>query len=177
MDIETDTNAQDIRETERRGPGRPRKEDSLRGAIRSKPIRERKRKGGQLNNPFDIPAHMIPDGTSYEWKRHTVFGKGDPSYDILMREQGWEPVDGSRHPELVVEGHKGAIIRDGMILMERPASLTEEARAEERAMAALVVNSKKEQLGQTPRGTLPRDAHPATRPSVRTSYESMPIDD
>jgi len=161
-------------EIERRGPGRPRKEDVARVAARSGPVRERKRKGGQLNDPFRVDN--IPSGMSYEWKRATVYGKGDPSYDILMREQGWEPVDASRHPELVADGHQGAIVRDGLILMERPIELTHEAQMEDRASAREAVSIKKQQLGEAPAGTLTRD-HQGVRPSVRTSYESLPIDE
>jgi hypothetical protein len=159
----------------KRPVGRPRKEDvALRAAARSGPVRERKRKGGQLNDPFRVDN--IPPGISYEWKRATVYGKSDPSYDILMREQGWEPVDSSRHPELVADGHTGAIVRDGLILMERPIELTREAQAEDRAAAREAVSVKKQQLGEAPAGTLTRD-HQGVRPQVRTSYESLPIDE
>lgn len=162
---------------ERRGPGRPRKEDvALRAAARSGPVRERKRKGGQLLDRFRVDN--IPPDTSYEWKRVTVAGKNDPSYDVMMREQGWEPVDSGRHPELVAEGHTGAIIRDGLMLMERPIELTREAQAEDRAAAREAVSAKKQQLGETPTGTLPRD-HPSARKvtGVNTTYESLPIDE
>lgn len=157
-------------EIERRGPGRPRKEDvALRSAGRSGPIRERKRKGGQLNDPFRVDN--IPDGMSYEWKRVTVYGKGDPTYDVLMREQGWEPVASARHPELVADGHIGPIIRDGLMLMERPVELTEEAMAEDRNAARAAVSVKKQQLGEAPAGTFERNVT-----EVRKSYEPMPID-
>lgn len=157
-------------EIEKRGPGRPRKEE-VRSAGRSGPIRERKRKGGQLNDPFYVAPSSIPEGSSYEWKRVTVYGKGDPTYDILMREQGWDPVESARHPELVAEGHVGPIIRDGLMLMERPIELTEEARAEDRIAARAAVSVKKEQLGESPAGTFER-----TVSEVRKSYEPMPID-
>lgn len=158
-------------EIEKRGPGRPRKEDvAIRSAGRSGPIRERKRKGGQLNDPFRVDK--IPDGMSYEWKRVTVYGKGDPSYDILMREQGWDPVESARHPELVVAGHVGPIIRDGLMLMERPMELTEEAKAEDRLAARSAVTAKKQQLGEAPAGTFER-----TITEVRKSYEPLPIDE
>ena len=158
-------------EIEKRPVGRPRKEDvALRSAGRSGGIRERKRKGGQLNDPFRVDK--IPDGMSYEWKRVTVYGKGDPSYDILMREQGWDPVESGRHPELVAEGHNGPIIRDGLMLMERPMELTEEARAEDRNAARAAVSVKKQQLGESPAGTFERNVT-----DVRKSYEPLPIDE
>lgn len=164
-------------EIEKRPVGRPSKEDiARRAAARSGPVRERKRKGGQLLDKFRVDN--IPPGTSYEWKRVTVAGKNDPSYDVMMREQGWEPVDSERHPELVAEGHKGAIIRDGLMLMERPIELTREAQAEDRAAARDAVSVKKQQLGETPTGTLTRD-HPSVHKiaGVNTSYEALPIDE
>lgn len=158
-------------EIEKRGPGRPRKEDvALRSAGRSGGIRERKRKGGQLNDPFRVDK--IPDGMSYEWKRVTVYGKDDPSYDILMREQGWDPVESARHPELVAEGHVGPIIRDGLMLMERPMELTKEAMDEDRNAARAAVSVKKQQLGESPAGTFERNVT-----DVRKSYEPLPIDE
>lgn len=161
---------------QKRPVGRPRKEDvAIHSAGRSGPIRERKRKGGQLHDPFRVDD--IPSGSSYEWKRHTVFGKEDPTYTTHMREQGWEPVDSARHPELVADGYRGPIIRDGLMLMERPIELTEEARAEDNYAAREAIEIKKRQMNDTPSGTLPRDAHPGTRPSIRTSYESLPIDE
>lgn len=162
-------------EIERRGPGRPRKEDiAQRAAGRSGTLRERKRKGGQLNDRYRVDN--IPDGTSYEWKRVSIYGKGDPSYDVLMREQGWEPVDATRHPELVADGHVGAIVRDGLMLMERPIELTREAQAEDKIAAREAVTVKKQQLGEAPAGTFTRD-HQNVRPKVSTSYESLPIDE
>ncbi|MBM7047570.1 hypothetical protein [Rhizobium lusitanum] len=160
---------------EKRGPGRPRKEDEVRSAIRTAPIRERKRKGGQIADKYYIDPRVIPEGTSYEWKRHTVYGAPDPSYDVFMREQGWEPVTSERHPDLVADGYNGPIIRDGLMLMERPIELTREAQAEDRAAAAEVVRVKKQQLGEAPAGTLPREA-PNLQNFNRTSYEAMEID-
>lgn len=162
-------------EIERRGPGRPRKEDvAIRAAARSGPVRERKRKGGQLHDKYRVDN--IPEGMSYEWKRVSVYGKGDPSYDVLMREQGWEPVNSKRHPEMVADGYDGAIIRDGLMLMERPIELTREAQAEDLAAARDAVSVKKQQLGEAPVGTGPRD-HPSVRPQIHTSYEPMAIDE
>lgn len=161
---------------EHRGPGRPRKEDSVRTAIRS-PIRERKRKGGAIHDRFHIDASSIPEGITYEWKRHTTYGQSDPTYDVDIREQGWEAVPADRHPELVPAGHRGPIVRGGLMLMERPVELTREAQQEDRDRAAGLLQAKKEQLGMSPRGQFERGTHPGTQPSVRTTYESLPIDE
>ena len=163
-------------EIEKRGPGRPRREDSdIRSSARSAPIRERKRKGGQLADKYHIDASAIPDGMSYEWKTVSVFGKEDPSYNVMLRDQGWEPVTSDRHPDMVAEGYKGPIIRDGLMLMERPIELTREAQAEDRAAAREVIQTKKQQMGEAPAGTLPREA-PNLQNYNRTSYEALPID-
>lgn len=165
-------------ENEKRGPGRPRRDGAeLRSDIRSDTIRgkTRKRKGGQLNDQFHIDASAIPQGMSYEWKTVSVFGKENPSYNVMLRDQGWEPVNSDRHPDMVSEGYNGPIIRDGLMLMERPIELTLEAQAEDRAAARQVVQTKKQQMGEAPAGTLPREA-PNLRNYHNTSYEAMPID-
>ncbi|MBB3411214.1 hypothetical protein FHT87_005167 [Rhizobium sp. BK316] len=151
-----------------------------RSSLRLEPVRDeirsRKRKGGQSVDKFHIDASQIPSGSSYEWKTVTVYGKEDPSYNVLLREQGWEPVDSSRHPGLVADGHTGPIIRDGLMLMERPIELTQEAMAEDRANATEMVTIKKQQiLGETPAGTMSREAS-NLKNYARTSYEALPID-
>jgi len=165
-----------MEQEEKRGPGRPRMtESAIRPGIRMEPIRERKRKGGQVADKFHIDPSQIPAGMSYEWKRATVYGASDPYYDVQMREQGWEPVQAERHPELVASGTTGSIVRDGLILMERPVELTEEARSEDYASAIEPVHTMKQKIGEAPAGTLPREA-PNLRNSMRTTYEAMPID-
>lgn len=124
------------------------------------PVRERKRKGGTLVDRYALSQDMLDDiaarGMSVEWKRETVMGANDPSYDVFMREQGWEPIDGSRYPDFVAHDHKGPIRRDGMILMERPIELTKEAMGEERAAARDAVRIKEEQLGTARAGEFQR---------------------
>lgn len=136
--------------------------------------RTRKRRGGEQDK-FAIPKEMIPAGSTYEWKRYTTYGQSDPSYDVSLRENGWLPVDTSKHPEFMPPGHKGAIIRDGMILMERPTYLTDEARAEDNQAARDLIRAKETQLGQTPPGTLPRD-HPRAEAHRKVSRSYAPID-
>lgn len=124
---------------------------------------------------FYIDPRMIPDGWSYEWKRKTLWGKEDPAHDVEMARLGWEPVPASRHPELMPKGNFQTIERDGMILMERPKVLTDEAHAANLKRARLQVKAKEAQLSQAPDGTLPRDEDARTRPVIRKSYEAMPI--
>jgi len=112
-------------------------------------VRERKRKGGSNIDRFWVDPAMIPDGMSWEWKRQTVFGKSDRSYDAFLSDQGWLPVEQSRYPNFPVE-------RDGMILMERPIELTREAQAEDRAAAIDAVRSKERQLYEAGDGEFQR---------------------
>jgi hypothetical protein len=135
------------------------------------------RKRNSSVDRYYVQPGKIPDGWSYEWKRWAVMNQEDPSYLISLQENGWEAVPAGRHPELVANGVNGeaAIIRDGMILMERPAQLTAEAKQEDIEIARGMIRDKQRQLGETPNGTLPRDAHREVRPRLGRAYEAMPI--
>ena len=60
--------------------------------------------------------------------------------------------------------------RDGMVLMERPAEITEEVREIERRKARDQVNNKREQLGEAKNGQFDR-----VKPKISTSYEPIPV--
>lgn len=126
---------------------------------------------------FYVDPRMIPDGWSYEWKRKTIWGKEDPAHDVEIARLGWEAVPASRHPDMMPKGNYNTIERDGMILMERPKVLTDEAHNKNLQRARLQVRAKEEQLSQTPDGTLSRTEDPRTRPSIKKSFEAMPISD
>lgn len=170
-----------------REPGKAPHRNHVRAAIRAEtrePVRaepardgvRRRRKNVNSLDRFHIDPRLIPPGMTYEWKRVAVMGAPDPSYDMHMLEQGWEPVDSSRHPQMVAAGHKGAIIRDGMMLMERPVELTAEARQEEYDAARDAIRTRERQMSDTPDGTLTRD-HPTARPKIGKSYEPIAVPD
>ena len=78
---------------------------------------------------FFVPPEYIPDGWSYEWKRKTNVGMEDPAYQVSLARMGWEPVPAARHPSMMPESNKYLIIeRKGLVLMERPLEITEDAR-------------------------------------------------
>jgi hypothetical protein len=53
----------------------------------------------------------------------------DPAYAVSLARKGSEPVPADRHPSFMPDGARFATIeRKGMVLMERPLELTEEAR-------------------------------------------------
>lgn len=125
---------------------------------------------------FYIPVHYIPDGWSYEWKMKSVLGAEDPAYAVSIARKGWEPVPASRHPSMMPEGNKYQTIeRKGMILMERPLEITDEARRIERRKAVNQVRQKEEQLNSAPQGQFDRNNKDAPLARVRKGYEPMPI--
>lgn len=127
------------------------------------------------HDKFYIPKDIVPDGWTYEWKRRLLLGQEDPSYQVSLARMGWEPVPSKRHPEMMPTNWKGETIeRDGLILMERPTEIVEEARRIEYMKARKQVRDKEAQLSGTPDGTMTRD-HAQTRPKISKSFESVPI--
>lgn len=159
---------------------------SMRGSVREEsPADRAKRRAAEIRghlggldegtDEFYIDPHVIPDGWSYEWKRRLLLGAEDPSHNVALYRMGWEPVPASRHPEMMPRGwHGDTIERKGMILMERPLELVEEARSHELRKARNQVRDKEAQLAGTPEGTLTRD-HAQAKPSIKKGYEPIPI--
>lgn len=148
-----------------------------RARARAKEIRDNLGEGGldEGEDRFRINPHEIPEGWTYEWKRKYVLGQHDPSYEVELIRKGWEAVPLSRHPHMMPRGmNMETIERDGMILMERPKELTDEARDVELRKARSQVKQKEQQLSTAPDGTMTRD-HPQTRPKLQKGYEPMPI--
>jgi hypothetical protein len=126
---------------------------------------------------FFIPKDIIPDGWSYEWKRRTVLGQEDPSYQVALAKQGWETVPADRHPEMMPMGWKGSLIeRKGMVLMERPLEITKEVQAHDLRKARLQVRQKEAQLNSAEQGHFGRTKSDGTSlVKINKSYEAMPI--
>jgi hypothetical protein len=117
----------------------------------------------------------VPDGWTYEWKRKTVYGKEDPHYDSRLARTGWEEVPASRHPAMMPKGHRGGIMREGLVLMQRPEMVTKRVKQIMYKRARDAVKLKERQLNEGPEGTFPRvdeSGRPTAR--VRTSY--TPVD-
>lgn len=136
-------------------------------------VRTRRKKNTQVEDEFYVPVEEIPDGLDYNWKRWTVNGKEDPFYIAKMREQGWEPVPPSRHPNWVPPGfNEPYIIKSGMILMDRPIELTNEAVAENKQLARQQVREAEQRLGKTPKDTMTRD-FPGVEPRITKEIGRM----
>lgn len=105
---------------------------------------------------FDIPQNIIPPGWDYQWNVYTVAGMPSDKDRLGMIENGWRPVPAERHAGLFMPAdYKGPIIRDGLILDERPLALSEEARRDDNRRAVAQVSDKNRELGlkdKLPRG-------------------------
>lgn len=144
-------------------------------AIRAEQIRNRMRDNepdATMYDKFYIDPRDIPDGWDYNWKRYETLGQTDGSYEVELAQAGWEAVDVSRHPHMMPANHKGPIIREGMILMERPAEISNRAKFLELQEARRVVKEKERALGLAPAGTFDRDPR---RSGVTKEYIPMEI--
>lgn len=113
----------------------------------------------QIGEIFNISDDHVPPGFTYEGKRCSVGGKTEGvlgNDNIRQAHQGgWRPVPAKRHPELCAVGYSGdTIVKEGLMLMERPTTLVEEAKHIERMEARRAVDDKKAQLGKPTPGTL-----------------------
>ena len=149
---------QSPREPMREPLHRPRAGAAERAPVHEPIPRTRRRKLAAHDDQFWLPVEEIPSHLTYEWKRMANMGEENPFYLAQMRDQGWEPVPCSRHPNWVPPGYdKPHIIKGGLILMDRPVELTKEARAEEATAARRQVRDAEARLGMTPRGEMTRN--------------------
>ena len=122
--------------------------------------RSRKR----TEDKFFFPRKLVPAGWDYEWKAENVKGQPWTDHQNNLKDNHWTPVPQSRHPNYLTQ-------KDGMILMERPKYLTDEARAEDLGLALGAVESVKTGVHGTPSGTMTRKGT-----KVQSTYD-MPIPD
>ena len=128
------------------------------------------------NDEYYIELGIIPDGWSYEWKTRTILGAEDPAHQVALARKGWESVPASRHPELMPMGYTGAeITRKGMVLMERPLEITQEARNAELRKARTQMRDKEAQLNQAKDGEFDRTNKGDPLVKISKKYEAIPI--
>tara|TARA_R110000868_G_scaffold187316_1_gene429813 strand:- start:2285 stop:2917 length:633 start_codon:yes stop_codon:yes gene_type:complete len=165
---------------------RPEIRGDVRASVREEDPRTRaSRRAAEIRNnigsldegtdDFYVDQNTIPPGWDYEWKRKTVLNQEDPAYQVQLARTGWEPVPADRHPSYMPDGNRHSTIeRKGMILMERPKELTEEARDVELRKARNQVRHKEAQLNSAPDGQFGRD-HDQVKARIGKSYEAIPI--
>lgn len=116
-------------------PGRPVYRDPLRPDTRAGEVRgrdgsvlTRSNRSNEQADQFDVPAHMRERGWDLQWVRSSCYGKPDPANVQAHLENGWRAVPSERWPGYFHPADwKGAITREGQILMERPIELTQQA--------------------------------------------------
>ena len=105
--------------------------------------RVRLRKNASQRSILDLPQEIIDKiredyGCDLQWVTYEVLGKGEPAMRQDFEINGWQAVTQDMFGGLLdgmymKKGEKGEITYGGMVLMERPYELTEEARKEEAA--------------------------------------------
>lgn len=100
---------------------------------------------------FYVDPDLSGSDWTYEWKAVKTLGLDLSTHYMALLRQGWEPVPTSRHPEMMPISAKPSdpIERKGLMLMERPRILTDEARRAQERDARLLVRNNEASLGQT----------------------------
>jgi hypothetical protein len=90
-------------------------------------------------NLFDFPDSIKEEGWSYQWCRTATLGnaEGDHNEIPLMTRAGWAPVNPSQLNGYFASENKDRdhIVRDGLMLMERPQVMTDDALREAKQAA------------------------------------------
>lgn len=90
-------------------------------------------------NLFDFPDGIKEEGWSYQWCRTATLGntEGDHNEIPLMERAGWAPVSPGQLKGYFASENKGrdCIVRDGLMLMERPVEMTNDALKEAKQAA------------------------------------------
>jgi hypothetical protein len=147
-----------------------------RAARRAAELRDHLGDMDEGTDDFYVNPSDVPPGWEYEWKRKLLLGAEDPAYQVALARAGWEPVPTSRHPSYMPnQGNHPIIERKGMVLMERPSEISEEARAIELRKARNQVRQKEAQLNSAEGGQFERSNKDQSLVNIRKSYDSIPI--
>lgn len=142
-----------IRRSARTGSTRePSRDPSRSGAViygRDGEVLTRKRTG--VGDIFDVPKELIEPGWEMQWNAVSVVGNSEVLTDqtLMMAENGWRPVPADRDGfagRFSPVGAKGAIVRGGQRLEERPKALCDQARAEGIRNAKRLISDRNESL-------------------------------
>jgi hypothetical protein len=147
-----------------------------RAARRAAELRDHLGEEPDGTDEFYIDPSDIPEGWDYEWKAKYVLGQEMATHILALRRAGWEEVPTHRHPSYMPMGTDMAYIeRKGMVLMERPKEITEDARTRELRKARQQVRQKEEQLNAASGGQFDRNNKDQSLVNIKKSYESIPI--
>jgi len=123
------------------------------------------RKRRTNHDPRWVDPKVIPAGWEYNWKRASTLGAPDQANINEATENHWSPVPEGRHPGLLVR-------QAGLVLMERPVYLCDEAREEEYETAAQQNDGAVAMLTDSPAGHFDRASSPMAQANtfVKTAY-------
>ena len=136
------------------------------------PLRRRSRRDRQEHR-FGIPDHLKRPNWDYAFWPLEVLGQPVSRGDITdVYHGGWRPVPVSEMPEMMPPGDKSEFVEEGgQRLYKRPMKFTEEAKAEERALAE---SQTGERIRATARGQT-RDGPGMEIPGVKTHHLGLEI--
>jgi len=135
-----------------------------------------KRVPASRGNQFDFPEELKEKNWSYQWVRHSCYNNTDHSEISVMKRAGWREVapDALKgyFKEDVPEG-QNCIIREGLVLMERPEGMTREAQEEELRKANFQYGAQIEKRFDA-EAPLPTGFVPHMREIQRERYQPSP---
>jgi len=100
---------------------------------------------------YAIDRSILPEHMDYQWVTKSVMGDegGRVRSDyVKMTMNGWEPIDASRVPQYGIAS--GEVNIGGLVLMQRPVEMSEEARQEDIAKATGQVSTQINRLNDIP---------------------------
>lgn len=80
-----------------------------------------------ITDRFYYDEKLRPNDVRYEWKKVSVMGQEDFQYQGACNRTFWKSVPASRHPEVRGDIAGETIIIGGLMLMERPEYLCQQA--------------------------------------------------
>jgi hypothetical protein len=112
------------------------------------------------NDRLRIPRNEYPEGFDLQFVTTKVFGQPVPTHRASFERKGWEPVhasdfQGQFDGRFLPEGHQGEIEVDGLVLMARPQSWSDQAKRRDQQDANDKIAIKERQIhgGDLPQGT------------------------
>ena len=150
-----------------------------RAARRAAELRDNREEGFDGTDKFYIDSSVIPDGWDYEWKAKFVANQEQLSQMMAYKRAGWEEVPTHRHPEMMAAGTtEPVIIRDGLVLMERPKEISDEARRRLARDAREQVSGKEREIsGYEDDHAIGEGQRARVGSKISKSFEAMPIPD
>jgi hypothetical protein len=103
-----------------------------------------------VSDPFAIPPDLREEDWDRQWVRVSVHGWEDVDNQVSMQENAWRPISANRpgwEGRFMPPGYVGAIQKGGLMLMERPMSLSQEARAEQARLVRNQTEVQRQQFG------------------------------